>query len=648
MNKRNNTPRALFVIVFGLFWLSACTKHRDSTKPAPTTEAPTPTLRQTPFKKGELVVVAKNEKSLDTLRKKFEVETLSESQRVYKISGLSLLDNEPQVAKELLDDSVVQVAEPNYLVHTYTETGKRGVQSPVPRDPRWLQLWGLKNYGQDAPDGAEGKKSADIGALEAWGITKGNRDVVVAIIDTGIDYNHPDLRDNVWKNDAEISGMDGIDDDGDGWVDNKYGWDFCSGLREQLYHGKKGDPDPMDDNGHGTHVAGTIGGVGNNRTGVVGVNWQVRMVGLKFLNNGGSGAMGDAVRAFEYILDQIKHGRKIDVINASWGGGARNKVIEAMIRAVGEKGVLFVTAAGNDAENNDMRESFPANYKMETSMAVAATDNRDQLAGFSNFGYENVDIAAPGVAITSTFPLELARKTPNPEPYRTLSGTSMATPHVVGAAALVLAAEPNLRGKPAELKKRLLDSVEWLPQLAARVASGGRLNVARAVLGQNGTSPISQTGWVEESYSLETPFQPTEKIDRAWKIQKAGARSLQLHLASSMIDAPFDAAVLYDGLFRVITPLPAEAKDEWLPPVAGDTAYIKFSNGTVVISTPTKSVEVTDPTQAPGAKICWTSEPGKFTCQYYQDSKEFFNFGSEGVRIDRIRYLPEVKESRRQ
>ncbi|HKB07987.1 MAG TPA: S8 family serine peptidase, partial [Candidatus Polarisedimenticolia bacterium] len=324
----------------------------------------------------------------------------------------------------------VEYAEPNYLIHL----------DRVPNDPRFPELWGLRNTGQQG-----GVVGADIHAESAWNVGTGSRNVLVAIIDTGIDYTHPDLVANVWTNPGEIPG-NGIDDDHNGFIDDVHGYDFVN-------H----DGDPRDDNGHGTHVSGTIGAVGDNGTGVVGVNWQVSLIGVKFLSGGGFGSTADAISAVDYAA--MLH---VSVMNASWGGGDYS---QALYDAIGGSGALFIAAAGNDGQDNDVFPHYPSNYDLPNIIAVAATDRFDHKANFSDWGATTVDLGAPGVDILSTVP---------GGGYGILSGTSMATPHVSGAAALVRAAAPGLG--ILQIKQRLLDGADRIPALAGITVSGGRLN----------------------------------------------------------------------------------------------------------------------------------------------------------------------------
>ena len=260
----------------------------------------------------------------------------------------------------------------------------------------------------------------------------GSSSVVVAVIDTGVDYNHVDLAANIWTNPGEIAG-NGIDDDGNGFVDDVHGYDFANN-----------DGNPMDDNGHGTHVAGTIAAVGNNSLGVTGVAWSTSIMPLKFLSANGSGYLSDAVEAINYAtMMRTRYGVNVRVDNNSWGGGGFSSAMQSAIQAANDAGILFVAAAGNSGTNNDASPQYPANYDSPNVISVAATDQNGQLASFSNYGATTVDLAAPGVSIYST--------TPN-NTYSTYSGTSMATPHVSAVAALAWALNPD--ATVAEVRKR--------------------------------------------------------------------------------------------------------------------------------------------------------------------------------------------------
>lgn len=334
----------------------------------------------------------------------------------------------------------VEYAEPNYIVQA----------SVVPNDPDFSQLWALYNSGQTG-----GTPGADISALEAWDIQIGDGSVVVAVIDSGVDYTHQDLAANIWINPDEIPG-NGIDDDGNGYIDDVRGWDFVGN-----------DNEPLDDNSHGTHVAGTIAALGNNGIGVTGVNWNARIMPLRFLDADGRGSIYDAILALQYATAM---GAKIT--NNSWGGSGFSQALEDAITEADAAGTLFVTAAANNGTNNDISPIYPASYDVANIIAVAATDHDQKLANFSNYGPSSVHLGAPGVNIFST--------TPNDQ-YKHLSGTSMATPHVAGVAALLAAELPALAH--VEIKQRLLDAVDPNPALKGKVITGGSLNAHRALLG---------------------------------------------------------------------------------------------------------------------------------------------------------------------
>lgn len=290
---------------------------------------------------------------------------------------------------------------------------------------------------------------ARIDAPKAWETTTGTRTgPVVAVVDGGLDYTHPDLANNVWTNPGEIPG-DGLDNDGNGVVDDLHGFDAANK-----------DGDPMDDSGHGTHCAGTVGAEGNNGQGVVGVNWQAQLMGVKFL----SGGYGDTADAIEGILYATKMGARIT--SNSWGGPQYN---QALYDALAASPALHICAAGNDAGNNDIVPMYPAGYDLPNVLTVAATDENDQLASFSNRGATTVELAAPGVRIYSTVP----------GGYGLKSGTSMATPHVSGVAALIATRYPEVSN--TELKDRLVFGTDRLPQLEGQLISGGRLNAARSL-----------------------------------------------------------------------------------------------------------------------------------------------------------------------
>ena len=355
-----------------------------------------------------------------------------------------------QAIERMQRHPLVEYAEPNYLLSNEV----------VPNDPRFPELYGMNNTGQTG-----GTPGADIDALLAWNVSTGSRSVIVGVIDTGVDYNHPDLAANIWTNADEIPG-NGIDDDANGYVDDVHGYDWVNN-----------DGDPFDDNGHGTHVAGTVGAVGDNGIGVAGVNWQVSIMALKFLSAGGSGSTANAVLAVDYATANGAH-----LTSNSWGGGGYSQTLFDAIARASAAEIPFIAAAGNNGTNNDSGPHYPSNYDLPNVVSVAATDHNDNKASFSNYGLVSVDLGAPGVNILSTQP---------GGSYRLLSGTSMATPHVAGAAALIKSLFPSIPA--AQLKTSLMASATPITALRVDgptpVASGGRLNVFFAIAAPDDVPP---------------------------------------------------------------------------------------------------------------------------------------------------------------
>ena len=359
----------------------------------------------------------------------------------FKLDGISVKN----ALEKLRKNPAILYAEPDYIV------SKAG----VPNDARFDELWGMHNTGQTG-----GVDDADIDAPEAWDISTGSRDVVVGVIDTGVDYNHPDLTANMWVNPGEIAG-DGIDNDNNGFIDDVHGINAITNSG-----------DPMDDNGHGTHVSGTIGATGNDGVGVAGVNHNVSIIGCKFLDGNGDGSTSDALTCIDYFVD-LKNNHNVDVstLNNSWGGGGFSQALYDSITATSDANILFVAAAGNGGYDNDASPSYPSSYDHDSVLAVAGTNHTDAMYTSSQYGLTSVDIAAPARNVLSTVP---------GGGYSSFTGTSMATPHVAGAAALVLSVNPELSA--VELKELLMNSGDANPATEGKTVSGKRLNIHNALL----------------------------------------------------------------------------------------------------------------------------------------------------------------------
>lgn len=431
------------------------------------------------YREGEILVkfrdkISESEVEKKIISKKASVKWKSHFTKVNRIK----LPKDITVEKALeiyKNDPDVEYAEPNYIVKK---------AEVIPDDPFLIQQWFHKNTGQYIGGDftrKTGTPDADIDTTDAWDITKGSNDIIIAVIDTGVDYNHPDLKDNIYKNPGEICN-DGIDNDGNGFVDDCMGWNFSP-----YYSKRRVDNDPYDDDcdGHGTHVAGIIGAIGNNGIGVSGINWNVKILPIKALtgvdkscDDSGTTDIANILSAMEYAL--LMGAR---VINASYtyplscSKVAPSLSEKDMITKLREAGILFIAAAGNYGCNNDIYPFYPASHKIENIISVSATDSDDNHAVFnsmfsSNYGINSVHISAPGKDIYSTIPESLGS-------YGFMSGTSMAAPIVAGVAGLLLAKNPNY--SYYELKDIILNSGDMVPTLISKTITGRRVNAFRAL-----------------------------------------------------------------------------------------------------------------------------------------------------------------------
>jgi subtilisin family serine protease len=471
----------------------------------------------------------------------------------------------------------------------------------MPNDTYAGYEWGLNNTGQSI-NGVAGTPDADIDAPEAWSLFDGSgaAKVVTGVIDSGVDYTHPDLAANVWTNPGEVAG-NGVDDDGNGYVDDIHGYDFYAN-----------DADPMDENGHGTHVAGTIAATANNGTGVAGVNYNGQVMALRFLGPDGSGDTAGALSAINYANKmRTQYGVNVRVLNNSWGGGGFSQSIADAIAASNNAGILFVAAAGNGGsdnigDNNDSTANYPSNYTAANVVAVAATNNKDQLASFSNYGATTVDLAAPGFDIASTYP---------GNSYVWMSGTSMATPHVAGAASLAFAYNPN--ATVAQVKQALMDGTDKVASLTGKTVTGGRLNLL------NTLQKIAPTTTTNPTPTITAPAAPSNFTATA-------ASSSQINLAWGDVATETGYRVERknsDGSYTSVATLGQNATSYSVTGLAASTAYT-FRVVATNTAGSTPSADATATTQA-AAPIVTTGDGLAAT---YFDNKDFT--GKTVTRVD--------------
>jgi subtilisin family serine protease len=435
--------------------------------------AAAPAQAQSPAAPGELIVrfaPGADARERAEIRERAEVDF--DSRLPVHGVQLQLVETEPgqsaaAAGRELERADGVVYAEPNF----YRRASLR------PNDPSFRQQWSLENTGQ-----LGGVPGADVNAAAAWDITTGSPQTLLAVVDSGVSLAHPDLAGSGWVNPAETGAgreANRIDDDGNGLIDDARGWDWVGT-----------DADPADVNGHGTHVAGIAGARADNGQGVAGVSWRTRLMALRVLGPDGTGTVADVVRAYRYAAAQ---GARI--VNASLGSPSFSRAEQDAIAAA--PAVLFVVAAGNGGhdgigDDTDRTPEYPCAYPLANIVCVASTNRRDQLSAFSNYGARAVDLAAPGERILST---GLGGS------YLYLSGTSMATPHVAGAAALLLAERPDLG--VGELRAALLGGVDRPESLTGRVATGGRLDVRRSL------ELVAQVGATTAPAQAPAPAAPT-------------------------------------------------------------------------------------------------------------------------------------------
>lgn len=471
---------------------------------------------------------------------------------------ISKLNNEPEVI----------YAEPNFIYRAIgTKSMSLDFMNYIPsnnigptNDPQFGKLWGLLNTGSNEPQDSRGRSTelpgvagADVNALGAWEISKGSDSVTIAVIDTGIDYNHEDLKENIWINDGEYNGSAGVDDDGNGFVDDIYGYDFAN-------H----DSDPMDGHSHGTHCAGTIGAVHNNGIGVAGVMSDVKMMGVKFLTDEGSGSTEGAIEAIDYATRM-----NVDLMSNSWGGGGFSQALEDSIKRAKDAGIVFVAAAGNSATDNNSAPHYPSNYNVDNVISVAAHDYSNNLAYFSCFGSRTVHVAAPGRNILSTV---------TNNSYEVFSGTSMATPHVSGVVGLLLAKEgrQNLSG----LRERLMASTVEARAYRRTTIGGGRVDAYNFLTNtrpaRNRPSPDAWVSNYEFQFESEHPYKDNAKKTHTIKVP--GAKYVRVVVEKYDLERNYDFLTMKDASGAVLEKISGAGNAYVTDYAETDTVTLEFTS----------------------------------------------------------------------
>ncbi len=452
--------------------------------------------------------------------------------------------------EKLNNDPAVEYAEPNFI---YRAIGKK-VRNKS-QDPKFGELWGLINTGNNEPAGTRGNSSnsgkagIDINVKEAWKITKGDKKIKIAVIDTGVDYNHPDLKNNIWTNEAELNGVEGVDDDGNGYIDDIHGYDFANN-----------DGDPMDGNGHGTHCAGTIAAEHDNNIGVAGVMANASIVGIKFLTDQGSGSTADAINAIDYATKI-----NVDIMSNSWGGGGSSQALKESIERARDAGIVFTAAAGNSSTDNDSQPHYPSNYDVDNVISVAAHNYNDELAYFSCYGSKTVHVSAPGRNILSTVPNNS---------YDVFSGTSMATPHVSGVIGLYIS--ENGRTSHKDLRQRLMSSSVYGKAYAKKTVSKGRVDAYNFLSGIVAPRPYEPkpSEWVSQAESHESihPYGNDSDSSKEFVIQ--GARYVRVVFEKIDMENNYDFVTIKSASDEVIQKITSTHEDYVSDYIEGDTIKV--------------------------------------------------------------------------
>lgn len=508
------------------------------------------------YKAGEVIVKLKPSQARSFLSRKSTFGVKVKELMNLKSGNIVVLKTQNKSIINLLDklnnDPSVEYAEPNYLYRAIGYKNPKNTQ-----DPKFGDLWGLINRGNNEPAGSRGNSAPtgiagiDINAINAWKITKGSKKVKIAVIDTGVDYNHPDLKSNMWTNTAELNGKPGVDDDGNGYIDDIHGYDFANN-----------DGDPMDGNGHGTHCAGTIAAEHNNNIGIAGVMADVSIVGVKFLTDEGSGSTADAIKSIEYATKL-----NVDIMSNSWGGGGYSQALKDVIEDAKDAGIVFTAAAGNSASNNDIEPHYPSNYNVDNVISVAANNYNNNLAFFSCYGAKTVHVTAPGRNILST--------TPN-NTYDVYSGTSMATPHVSGVIGLYIA--EHGRKDVSKIRDELMKSSVYSRAYSKKIVSKGRVdayNFLTRVVAPRPYEP-GPTDWIssDENHESIHPYSSDMVTSKSFTI--TGAKFIRVRFKKIDMEDNYDFINIIDGSGVVSEKLTGSHSNIISDYVEGDTIELKL------------------------------------------------------------------------
>jgi subtilisin family serine protease len=572
----NRTNKSRHVPLLGVWLLAALSSmllavaQTSAQKPKST-----PAIDGHPVVPGEVLVRFRSEPTaadLAVLREQLDADHDQEVGTIGVRRFHSRSINENALLAFLRSHPAVAYAEPNYVL-TATQ---------LPSDPYFSQLWAMQNTAQ---------AGADIGAVAAWDVSTGAPSIVVGVIDTGIDYTHQDLAPNVWSAPATFTVTVG-------------GVKVTCAAGTHGFNALTMACDPMDDNNHGTHVSGTIGAAGNNGVGVVGVNWTSSIIGAKFLNSSGSGSTADAVNAIDFVIKTKQafastNGANVRVLSNSWGGGGFSQALLDEVKLANSNGILFVAAAGNNGSNNSTTPFYPASYNAPNVVAVAATDYTDHLASFSNYGSSSVHLGAPGVGIISTT---------IGNTYSNFSGTSMATPHVAGAAALILS---HCGLDTAGVKNTLMSSVDILPSLLGYTISGGRLNVNTAIrncAAAPSVAPAAPNGLTSTASDAQVTLAWQASAGAsAYSVKRSTISGVETTVASGLTTTSYLDTAVTNGVtyFYVVSAVNATGES----PNSNETGATPFAPATTAPDAPANLAAAT----GPGVKkitLTWKASSG--------------------------------------